>query len=133
VDYKFHFHADLSQLTNLRAQFELIFDREGLFDDLTRKNILLALTELFVNVVKHGCAPVNSQISYEVHRTETGLQIKISDWGKSYDPFSLAPPDISQLPESGYGVYLVRSLMDLFEYQPKTRELPNITRISKFS
>ena len=131
MNYSFQLCTKLTELTTLRNRFEDIFEKELLFDDLTRKNILLALTELFVNVFKHGNVSEMSEINYEIQRSGNGLDITISDWGNSYDPFSLLPPDISQLPENGYGVFLVKSLMASFEYQPKTMELPNITRISK--
>ncbi len=132
MDYKFHLHATISELAALRTQFEAIFEQEQLFDDLTRKNILLALTELFVNVVKHGGVSESSKIEYSVHREMNGIEIEIRDRGNSYDPYNLPPPDISQLPENGYGVYLVKSLMDSFEYHPKSEESPNITRICKY-
>ncbi|MBN2009184.1 ATP-binding protein [candidate division KSB1 bacterium] len=131
MEYTFQLQAKLTELSTLRDQFEMIFEKEALFNDLTRKNILLALTELFVNVVKHGDVPETSSVQYEIHRSRDELEIVMRDWGNSYDPFSVPPPDISLLPESGYGVYLVRSLMDSFDYYPKTAVQPNTTRITK--
>jgi anti-sigma regulatory factor (Ser/Thr protein kinase) len=133
VDYTFQLQANLAELATLREKFDDIFARELMFPDLIQKNILLALTELFVNIVKHGDVPPTSQVDYVVRRIVNVLEITITDWGNSYDPFSVPPPDISQLPENGYGIYLVRSLMDSFEYQPKTTTQPNMTRITKQS
>jgi serine/threonine-protein kinase RsbW len=131
-EYTIELFARLSELSKLRKRFEDIFNQENLFDDLTRKNILLALTELFVNVVKHGGLLQTKIINFNVIRREMGLEITLYDEGNSYNPDRIKPPEISELPEGGFGVFLVKSLMDSFNYQPKTKTGKfNITQITK--
>lgn len=131
--YTFHLHPQLSNLSKLRQKVEAIFKEENISDDITQKNILLALTELFVNVVKHGELAQGNVVKFRIEHNDSKLEIVLSDKGKSYDPHRLKPPDITELPENGFGVYLVKSVMDTFDYLPKSCSCPyNITKIIKY-
>ena len=122
----------LSELSKLRSKIEDIFNKENLFDDLTRKNIILAVTELFVNIVKHGQLPRRKNVKFHVIKLPASFELILFDSGNSYNPSDVKLPDISELPENGFGLYLVNSLMDSFEYQPKNNTCKyNITKIIK--
>ena len=82
----------------------------------------LALEESFMNVVMHG-SPAG-----RVPRVEMSLALRdgcltmiIEDDGPSFDPLSLAAPDVTASLEErrvgGLGVYLVRQMMDAVSYQ----------------
>lgn len=132
VAYTFNLRPKLDDLSKLRTKIEHIFEKENIFDELTRKNILLALTELFVNIVKHGNSPRSKFVKFHIKRFPSFVELTMYDNGNTYDPTSIKPPNISELPESGFGVFLVKSLMDSFEYYPKDKSGDfNITKIIK--
>jgi serine/threonine-protein kinase RsbW len=82
----------------------------------------LALEEIFMNVVMHG-SPEGGVPRVEVSLAlcDGCLTLKIEDDGPSFDPLSLAAPDVTASLEErrvgGLGVYLVRQVMDAVSYQ----------------
>jgi serine/threonine-protein kinase RsbW len=82
----------------------------------------LALEEVFMNVVMHASMdgrPLRVEVS--VVLADGGLTMTVADDGPEFDPLSLPPPDVtSSLAErriGGYGVFLVRQMMDSVRYQ----------------
>jgi serine/threonine-protein kinase RsbW len=82
----------------------------------------LALEEIFMNVVMHG-SPAGRMPRVEVSLAlcDGCLTLMIEDDGPSFDPLSLAAPDVTGSLEErrvgGLGVYLVRQMMDTVGYQ----------------
>ena len=82
----------------------------------------LALEEIFMNVVMHG-SPAGRVPRVEVSLAlrDDCLTLMIEDDGPSFDPLSLAAPDVAASLEErrvgGLGVYLVRQMMDAVRYQ----------------
>ena len=82
----------------------------------------LALEEIFMNVVMHG-SPAGRVPRVEVSLAlcDGCLTLMIEDDGPSFDPLSLAAPDVTAGLEErrvgGLGVYLVRQMMDAVSYQ----------------
>jgi serine/threonine-protein kinase RsbW len=82
----------------------------------------LALEEIFMNVVMHG-SPAGRVPRVEVSLAlcDGCLTLMIEDDGPSFDPLSLAAPDVTASLEErhvgGLGVYLVRQMMDAVSYQ----------------
>jgi anti-sigma regulatory factor (Ser/Thr protein kinase) len=82
----------------------------------------LALEEIFMNVVMHG-SPVGRVPHVEVSLAlcDGCLTLMIEDDGPSFDPLSLAAPDVTASLEErrvgGLGVHLVRQMMDAVSYQ----------------
>jgi anti-anti-sigma factor len=56
------------------------------------------------------------------------LSVEMRDYGESYDPSATPAPDLNTLPESGLGVFIMRSFMDRVEYTPGA---PNVLRLTK--
>jgi anti-sigma regulatory factor (Ser/Thr protein kinase) len=82
----------------------------------------LALEEIFMNVVMHGSPAGRApQVEVSLVLCEGSLTLTIEDDGPSFDPLSLAAPDVTAgLDErrvGGLGVYLVRQMMDAVSYQ----------------
>ena len=82
----------------------------------------LALEEIFMNVVMHGspAGPV-PRVEVSLALCDGNLTLMMEDDGPSFDPLSLAVPDVTaSLGErrvGGLGVYLVRQSMDAVSYQ----------------
>jgi serine/threonine-protein kinase RsbW len=58
----------------------------------------------------------------------TAVYLRIEDYGRSFDPLDACLPDLDALPESGLGIYIMRSLMDTVSYQAGW---PNVLSLSK--
>jgi len=56
------------------------------------------------------------------------LNLTMEDYGVSFDPLTASAPDLTALPESGMGIFIIRSLMDEVTYQPGR---PNVLSLSK--
>lgn len=77
----------------------------------------VAIVEALANAVKHGSrSRPDATVSCEVERTGAGLVIRIYDDGQGFVPGEpVAMPDLSlvdpaSLPESGYGLPIIRSV-----------------------
>jgi serine/threonine-protein kinase RsbW len=85
-------------------------------------SFLLALEEVFMNVVLHGTPRgTQSRVGVSIRLRGSELTMTIEDDGPPFDPLSLASPDvharIEQRQIGGLGVYLVRQVMDAVSYQ----------------
>ena len=86
-------------------------------------NVELAVDEAVVNVISHAYQDDSSgkvQLSFEI--CPDRLVIKVRDWGLDFDPSSLPELDLGSAHESGYGVYLIRRLMDSVYYEANTAD-----------
>ena len=83
----------------------------------------VAIVEALANAVKHGArGKDDATVTCEIERTDAGLTIRIYDDGEG---FTLAPGpasaleaaciDIAAVPESGYGVPIMRSVFQEIE------------------
>ena len=80
--------------------------------------IELAAGEACCNAVKHG--PDNGadkiKVSISLNNTESKLTVAVSDGNPAYD-FSEREPDFEAMAESGYGIHIMRTLMDKVAYR----------------
>ena len=82
----------------------------------------LALEEVFMNVVMYG-SPAGTVPRVELSLTiaDGRVTMTMEDDGPMFDPLSLPPPDVTsgvtERRVGGYGVYLVRQMMDAVSYQ----------------
>ncbi len=97
-------------------------------------NVELALNEAVVNVITHAYhddPKGKIQITFLVK--PDSLEIQIRDWGRSFDASTVPTPDLDEPHESGYGVYLIRQLMDRASYQPRTADGNLVTLVKRLS
>jgi serine/threonine-protein kinase RsbW len=94
-----------------------------------RSHVVSAVGEAFNNIAIHGYrgrAP--GIVEIEVAASQDELSVEMRDYGESYDPSATPAPDLSDLPESGLGVFIMKSFMDRVEYTPGA---PNVLRLTK--
>jgi serine/threonine-protein kinase RsbW len=83
--------------------------------------IISAVGEAFNNIALHGYAGREPGfIRVELDVEPEGVRVRLEDEGRSFDPASAAAPDLDSLPESGMGVFILRSMMDEVTYAPGT-------------
>jgi len=95
-------------------------------------NVSLAVDEALANVITHayGNDP-NGKVELTVEIASDRLTIRIRDWGESYSPEKVREPDFGRPEERGYGLYLIRKLMDEVEYTPDA-QAGNLATLVKF-
>jgi len=81
----------------------------------------LLAEELLTNIVHHGAPPrCDEAIRIDGIRSGDGVELRVTDRGRPFDPCAAAPPDLSAPPEErcggGLGVHLMRSLADEMAY-----------------
>ncbi len=121
--------SDLTELGRVRA-----FVRERAvaagFGPPALGEIELAVTEAVSNVIRHAYGGrTTEEVVVEVAVDHAGLLIEIVDRGETPDDMPDADPDFDDPAAGGYGLYLIRTVMD--EVQ-RTREAGgNVLRLRR--
>jgi serine/threonine-protein kinase RsbW len=91
--------------------------------------VVSAFGEAFNNAAIHSYRgrPVGD-VDIEIQVAAEAITIRIIDFGNSYDLSSVPEPDLDSLPESGLGLFIIRSFMDEVEYQAGA---PNVLSMTK--
>ena len=76
-------------------------------------NLLLAVGELCANSIEHAYEGRGGQpIKVSVRSSDDSLVIEVEDFGKPFDAELYESPDFEAVPESGYGLFLVKAIAD---------------------
>ncbi|GAB4445032.1 MAG: hypothetical protein Kow0031_27470 [Anaerolineae bacterium] len=95
--------------------------------------IELAISEICTNIVKHAYVESAGDISGRVTLLNNGVQLDFYDQGLGFDPNSVPDPrtDPNELKEGGYGLHIVRQIMDVVSYE-SSPSLGNHWHLIKF-
>jgi serine/threonine-protein kinase RsbW len=89
-----------------------------------------AFGEAFNNVAIHGYGATSSGlVTIRIEWLRDRLIISMMDEGQTFDPSSVLPPNLDDLPESGMGIYIMKSFMDQVVYQPGPPNRLHLTKI----
>lgn len=97
-------------------------------DQQFEQQVISSFGEAFSNVVQHGGTANGADVEIEIETHDHHLTIRLLDQGKPFEISSVPAPDLEKLPESGLGVYIMRSLMRDVSYDPGT---PNVLSMTK--
>ena len=78
--------------------------------------VQLVLQEACINSIRHAGPAGGDQyvrLTFETHPDR--LQIEIQDNGAGFDPDAVPDPQVDELQEGGYGVYIMKQSMDRVE------------------
>lgn len=107
-------------LDNLRLGARLVsmicFECEC--DDEYASMLDLAVSESLTNAVKYA-GDSDSMIELLVLITHDKLILEITDSGPGFDFHAVKEPDFQNLSAGGYGIYLIKQVMDVVEYRQK--------------
>ena len=95
------------------------------FDD----QVVSAFGEAFNNAVLHSYGGKGGELEIEVETADDRLVIRLRDHGRPFDMAAIQPPDLDSLPESGLGIFIMRSCMDDVTY---VSGAPNVLSLTKF-
>ena len=86
--------------------------------------IELAISEICTNIVKHAYAGLDGNIRGQVTLLNNGVQLDFYDHGEGFDPESVPElkADPYDLREGGYGLHIVRQIMDVVSYESNPKE-----------
>jgi serine/threonine-protein kinase RsbW len=91
--------------------------------------VVSAFGEAFNNVALHGFVGVGEgEIEIEIDVGGDAMTIRMKDYGVGFDPSSVPKPDLGTLPESGLGLFIIKSFMDEVHYQTGA---PNVLTMTK--
>jgi serine phosphatase RsbU (regulator of sigma subunit)/anti-sigma regulatory factor (Ser/Thr protein kinase) len=120
----FLYPADISHLSEISRQIsatcrELPFLPAGSRGDDFIYLIELAISEICTNIVKHAYAGKKGEIKGQVTLLNNGIELDFYDQGISFDPNTVPTPkaDPHDLNEGGYGLHIVRQIMDVVSYE----------------
>lgn len=78
----------------------------------------LAITELFVNAVRHGGA---REVTLRAHTSGADILVTLMDDGSPFDPRSAAPQEGGELREHGYGLLIAQRCAREWHYARKAQ------------
>lgn len=92
-------------------------------EDLSK--LELCVEEAFVNIIHHSNLTSSLPITVECRQTQLqGVEVAIKDYGTPFNPleYSKTPPidemdTLEDPPIGGYGIYLMKKLLDNVEYK----------------
>lgn len=80
-----------------------------------RRSLQIALDELLSNTILYGQGDGEALVEVEMGRDR--VTVRVTDDGKPFDPFTVAPPKPIPDRVGGLGIHLVRELMDEVGYE----------------
>ena len=96
-------------------------------------DIIIALNEALVNVVRHGYRRQPGRVEMTLWRQADALLIELLDEAPLFDPTSVPTPDITvplaQRPFGGMGVHMMREFVDELRYQTTVDDRNQLTLV----
>jgi len=81
-----------------------------------------AASEIVTNIITHACRERSGDLRVQLTLSSNSLQIDSYDDGDPFDIDQTAVPEPDEVQEGGYGLFVVRQIIDELEYQPATPE-----------
>jgi serine/threonine-protein kinase RsbW len=95
------------------------------FDD----QVVSAFSEAFNNAAIHSYhGQPGGELEIEIELGDDSITIRLLDYGASFDLADVPEPDLDSLPESGLGIFIIKSFMDEVKYEAGA---PNVLSMTK--
>jgi serine/threonine-protein kinase RsbW len=76
--------------------------------------VISAFGEAFNNVCIHGYRDRSpGEVEIEIDTYQDEIVIRMADTGESFDPTTMPPPSLGRPRESGMGIFIMRSFMEV--------------------
>lgn len=116
--------ANPEYLSVVRTAVRQVTQVVGLRED-KNESVALAVEEALTNVIRHSYGgPCDKPIIVKLSKVCYGdqnkpaLEIVIRDFGRQVDPESIKGRDLGELEAGGFGVHIIRSVMDDVRFSP---------------
>lgn len=104
--------SDPARFRQARAWLAALAQRAGL-DEGSTHDLLVAFSEACTNAHRHGYAGRrDGRIEIDVRSEPEALEVRVRDFGRRFDPDDVPEPVFEDPGEGGYGLFLMRNLMD---------------------
>ncbi len=112
---------DPAELAPLAETVDALAEELG-WDAASAMHINLVLEELAINIISYGYPDGRAgQFDLWLEATPAEVRLRLEDDGDPFDPFAVAPPDLSleldDRPIGGLGIHFVRNFMDAYAYR----------------
>jgi PAS domain S-box-containing protein len=114
----FRYPGDLGHMEDI---MQLIRALGHAYDRTFAYELELAASEIVTNVIEHAYQSSSGELRGEVRLEADRVQLDLYDDGLPFDISTLPARAPRQASERGYGVHIVRQLMDELTYSPATR------------
>lgn len=116
----FDLPATYEKLHLLETGLQTFLQQHNLQQDCQfQHDVLLATHEICTNIIDHAYAgnpEGRISVNFSLCASLSLLQIELRDNGRSFDPATVTPPELSVPQERGYGLFLTELLMDNVNY-----------------
>ena len=105
------------------------------FSDSERTRTILALDEAITNIIRHSCG-FDSDLKVDITLRDTGDELIIEvrdfgDCGQGFDPNDEREKDMDNVTPGGFGVNIIKKVMDSVEYKASTKGKGNVLIMKK--
>ncbi|ACL02734.1 putative anti-sigma regulatory factor, serine/threonine protein kinase [Desulfatibacillum aliphaticivorans] len=134
VEIKLVVEADLKQVFLVGLAVNGICSHYP-FTKLEGYLIETCVVEAVINVVKHAYEdPKGKELAVICRANKESMMFEVWDWGKGMDGLKPAaldfdPEDVTSLPESGMGLFIIQQVMDEVHYL--SRDSKNVLTMTK--
>jgi len=106
--------------------------REACFDEEAVADITLAVSEAVSNIVRHAYEGRNDgRVEATLTVDETALTLRLRDYGRKFDLAAYQPPNLDTPTAGGYGIFLMRTVMDEVRYETGHAEGTELVLVKK--
>lgn len=82
----------------------------------------LATSEIASNIIKHAYRAAPGRIRGTLYLLPDRLQLDLYDDGATFDPNALEPPNLGEIHEGGYGLFIAQKVLDELRYTARTAQ-----------
>ena len=115
----FEFPAEYKNLDKLVSRIK---DNASVYSDAFATEIELASSEAITNIIKHAYHGNQGSVHVEIRLDEDGMVLSFIDQGTPFDLSEIPEPNYDLIQESGYGISIIRQIMDEYSYEPDTSQ-----------
>jgi PAS domain S-box-containing protein len=88
------------------------------YGEKVARDLELASSEILTNIHEHGYSSREGRVVLELRLETRGVELLVREWGASFDLGATPSPALGEAREGGFGLFIVRSVMDHFSYEP---------------
>jgi len=118
---QFTLPANYEHLVHISTQIDALAEKMTFSADATelRYNLKLAVHEVCNNIIEHAYDGKDGIIHCQLTIDQNGRRFvaDLYDSGQEFDPSAVVTPDLCEPQEKGYGLFIVRQLMDEVHYE----------------
>ncbi len=113
VQTRERYAGDLSELARMRALVADVCRRAWGGDDEAAGRLALAVHEAACNVIRHAYEGESGRaVELAVEADAAQARVTLYHTGRDFDPDAVAPPAFDGSREHGFGLYLIRQVVD---------------------